>query len=271
MNYIYLNPISTNTLLIVLGIVAVLAVAFAVFIMLVSKLCAVPVDEKTDKIKEQLAGANCGGCGFAGCADFAKALAEGRTEMSNCSATSAESKKIISEILGIPYDAEEQVIAVVHCSGGDNCKDKFEYVGNGGCAMQSSFMGGKKACSYGCLGGGTCSSVCQHNAVTLENGVAVTNKNLCESCGLCKKNCPKHLIGFIPKSAVVYVACSSLCKGKDVMNACSVGCIGCGLCAKSCPQKAIEMVNNYPVIDYKKCTGCKSCIGKCPRKSIKEV
>ncbi|MBQ9734821.1 MAG: 4Fe-4S binding protein, partial [Clostridia bacterium] len=59
--------------------------------------------------------------------------------------------------------------------------------------------------------------------------------------------------------------------GKDVINACTVGCIGCGLCAKNCPENAITMVDNLPVIDYDKCSGCKTCVAKCPRKCIKEI
>ena len=108
MNYVLLNPVSVETLLVVVAIVAVLAVAFAVFIVLVSKLCAVPEDEKTEKIKEQLAGANCGGCGYAGCSDFAKALAEGKADISKCGPTPAANKAAIAEILGIPFAAGEE-------------------------------------------------------------------------------------------------------------------------------------------------------------------
>ena len=63
-----LRPINTQTLLIVVGIVAVVAVVFAALIVLVSKLCAVKEDEKAKAVAEHLAGANCGGCGYAGCA-----------------------------------------------------------------------------------------------------------------------------------------------------------------------------------------------------------
>ena len=94
---------------------------------------------------------------------------------------------------------------------------------------------------------------------------------MCEACGLCVKTCPKKLIELIPKSSKVYVACSSHCKGKEVIGTCEKGCIACGICVKNCPSGAITMVDNIPVIDYSKCTGCKVCAVKCPRKCILEI
>lgn len=271
MNFLFLNSINTDVLLTVLLIVAALAVIFGALIVLVSKLCAVKEDEKAKAVAEKLAGANCGGCGYAGCADFAKALAEGKADVNSCGATSNENKAEIANILGIPFSAAVENIAVVKCAGGINCKDKFEYIGNGGCDAQIAYMGGKKLCSAGCLGGGNCAAVCPENAIELKDGVAITNKVLCGGCGACVIKCPKQLIETVPKSAKVFVACSSKCKGKEVMNSCTVGCIGCGLCAKSCPHNAITMVDNLPVIDYSKCSGCKTCALKCPRKCIKEI
>ena len=144
MNYLLLNSINVNKLLFVLAIVAVIAVIFAILIVLVSKICFVKVDEKAEAISQNLAGANCGGCGYAGCADFAKALSEGRAELSSCGPTSNEGKEKIAKILDIPFSAQEERYVVVHCAGGDRCKDKFDYVGNGGCIAQSTFQGGKK-------------------------------------------------------------------------------------------------------------------------------
>ena len=266
-----LNPIDWGTFGIVVAIVAVIAVVFAVLIVLVSKVCAVKEDEKAKAILDKLANANCGGCGFAGCADFAKALSEGRAEITMCGPTPNENKAEIAKILDVPFTAEEQAYAVVKCAGGNNAKNKYEYIGNEGCIAQSYYMGGKKQCPNGCLGNGTCEKVCPYHAIKVIDGVAYANKALCEACGLCVKNCPKHLVMLIPKSSKVYVACSTECKGKEAMNNCKVGCISCGLCAKSCPEHAIEMINNIPVIDYKKCTGCRTCVSKCPRKVIKEI
>lgn len=271
MFYNLLNPISIETILIVVAIVAVLAVAFAVFIVLVSKLCAVPVDEKAEKIQEHLAGANCGGCGYAGCSDFAKALSDGKADISLCGPTPNENKSEIAKILGIPFSAQVEKMAIVHCGGGNACKNKFEYVGNEGCVAQTSFMGGKKVCDFGCLGGGTCEKSCLYGAISINDCLAQTDKALCEACGVCIKKCPKHLIELVPKTAKVFVACSSECKGKEVTAACTVGCIGCGICAKFCTEGAISMVNNHPVIDYDKCLGCLVCVAKCPRKCIKTL
>ena len=66
MNSLLLASINVKSLLIVIAIVAVLAIVFALLSSLVSKLCAVKEDEKVSAVSERLAGANCGGCGFAG-------------------------------------------------------------------------------------------------------------------------------------------------------------------------------------------------------------
>lgn len=271
MNKLLLANINVNVLVTVLLLVAVITVVFAVLIIVVSKVCAVKTDEKAEAIKNHLAGANCGGCGFAGCADFAKALSEGKADITMCGPTSNDGKQKIAEILGVPFTATEQTYAVVACAGGKLSKDKYVYTGNEGCVAQSQYIGGRKLCEFGCLGGGTCESVCPYHAVKVTDGVAYADKALCEACGLCVKNCPKHIISLIPKSSRVYVACSTKCKGKQVMDMCKVGCIGCGLCAKNCPENAITMVDNLPVIDYTKCSGCKTCVAKCPRKCIKEI
>lgn len=265
-----LRPVNVSGVFTVLAIVAVLAIVFALLIVLVSKLCAVKVDEKAEAIQEHLAGANCGGCGYAGCADFAKALSEGKASLTACGPTSNQEKAQIAKILDIPFSADEPVCAVVHCAGGHKALDKYNYVGNHGCIEQNALLGGKKACSTGCIGEGSCLERCSNNAIKIVDGVATVVPELCFSCKVCVNVCPKKIISMVPKKSKVYIACSSNCKGKDVMSVCKVGCIGCGLCAKNCPEGAIVMENNVAVIDYSKCTGCKTCMAKCPRKIIRE-
>ncbi len=271
MNYNLLAAIQWDKVGIVIGIAAALALVFVALILIVSKFCAVKTDEKVAKIAEHLAGANCGGCGYAGCEGFAKALAEGKADLSACGPTPNENKAAIAEILGVEFAASEPVYAVVACAGGVKSKNKYNYIGNAGCQAEGMYLGGKKQCAYGCMGEGTCESLCPYAAIAVKEGVAIVDKALCEACGLCVRNCPKNIIRLIPKRAKVYVACSTPCRGKDTMSVCEIGCIGCGLCAKNCPENAITMVNNLPVIDYAKCTGCKTCVAKCPRKTIKEL
>ena len=193
---------------IVLGIVAGLAVVFAVLILIVTKVCHVHEDEKVLKILEHLAGANCGGCGCTGCEDFAKCLARGDAKLNDCKATSNEDKAEIARIADLPFDAEEATVAVVCCSGGNQASDKFDYIGNPGCINQMVYQGGRKLCATACLGGGSCAAVCPVDAISVkEDGIAHVRREVCLSCGACINTCPKNCITRIPASAKVYIAC----------------------------------------------------------------
>lgn len=250
--------------LVVAGIAGVLAFLLA----FLGKFFAVKTDERIDKVSERLAGANCGGCGYAGCKAFAEALVKGETDLGKCNPTSGEDKKEIARILGVEAQESEPTVAVVHCKGGDDCNTKYRYKGYYSCESEELFAGGNKACPYGCLGLGSCSAACPYNAVEVKDGVSVIRTEKCRSCGACITKCPKKIIGRIPASATVYIGCSSACKGKEVMGACKKGCIACGKCARTCKAGAIEMINNIPVIDYSKCIGCNECAAACPRKCI---
>ncbi len=246
-----------------------LAFVFGVLLAVCGKKFAVIEDERIEQIQKQLSGANCGGCGYAGCADFAKAIVEGKANVSSCGVTSAEGKKAIAEIMGVSVSAEDTKL-VVCCRGGNNATDKYDYMGYGDCRSMELLGGGRKVCKWGCLGMGSCTDVCPEHAIDVrDGGFAYINRKKCIGCGQCIKACPKMLIKRIPKQAKVYVACTNCMRGgKDVKAMCKNGCLGCGLCAKNCPQSAIEMVNNLPVIDYSKCIGCGLCSEKCPAKCI---
>lgn len=249
-------------------ILLVLAMLFAIALAYLGKKLAVSRDERIDRVRDCLSGANCGACGYAGCDGFATALVEGKAELSSCNATSKEKKEEIAEILGLT-DTGEATKVVVCCHGGQDAKDKYDYVGYGDCRSMELLAGGRKQCAWGCLGTGSCVDACQHHAVTVkQKGYSEVSLSKCISCGRCISVCPKKIIKRIPASAAYYVACSNHQKGKDVRELCSKGCIACGLCVKQCEVGAITIVDNLATIDYTKCINCGKCAAKCPQRCI---
>jgi electron transport complex protein RnfB len=229
---------------------------------------AVARDEKVDAIEALLPGANCGGCGYAGCVGFARAIAEGKASPADCAPGGAETANRIAEILGLEKVEKTPVVAVVGCRGGDRVNSKIDYRGIGSCTALALLCDNLRECSYGCIGLGTCVEVCPFDAINMVDGCAVVNDRRCTGCGKCVEACPKGIIYLVPKPQKVRVACSSRDKGKSVKSICEVGCIGCGLCAKNCPVKCIEIRDNLAVIDHEKCINCGICAAKCPTASI---
>lgn len=249
-------------------ILLVLAMLFAIALAYLGKKLAVSRDERIDRVKDCLSGANCGACGYAGCDGFATALVEGKAELSSCNATSKEKKEEIAEILGLT-DTGEATKVVVCCHGGQDAKDKYDYVGYGDCRSMELLAGGRKQCAWGCLGTGSCVDACQHHAVTVkQKGYSEVSLSKCISCGKCISVCPKKIIKRIPASATYYVACSNHQKGKEVREHCTKGCIACGICVKQCEVGAITIVDNLATIDYTKCINCGKCAAKCPQRCI---
>ncbi len=251
-------------------IVAALAAVFAFCLSYFGDKLAVDRDARIDDIERNLAGANCGGCGYAGCSQFAEALFKGEADISRCNPTSKENKQNIAKILGMSEVKSEETVAVVHCMGGNRAADKYDYQGFGDCQSAQILAGGSKACEYGCMGLCTCVHACGFGSIAIckDTGASMVDREKCTSCGACVAACPKKIIGRIPKRAKLYIACSNTTKGKDVTAVCKVGCIGCGKCERGCPKGAIKLSNNLAAIDYDKCIGCMKCAVECPRKCI---
>lgn len=253
-------------------VVGVVGIIVAVLLGIAAEAFKVEVDERVILVREELPGNNCGGCGYAGCDGLAAAIVAGEAKVDQCPVGGAATGAKIAEILGVEATSSERKVAFVKCAGTcDKAGRKYNYYGVDDCLKAVIAPGGgAKTCAYGCLGLGSCAKVCDFGAVRIIDGVAKINPEVCKACGKCADACPKKLIDLIPESALSksVVECSSQAKGKEVKDACEVGCIGCGVCKKQCEAGAIEIVNNLAVIDYEKCTGCGKCAAKCPRKII---
>ena len=233
----------------------------------------VKTDEKEEAVLGLLPGNNCGGCGFAGCSGLAAAIAKGEAAVNACPVGGQPVADKIAAVMGVETESGIRKTAFVRCQGDcDKTTLDYEYTGIEDCRMLSFVPnGGAKTCNYGCLGFGSCVKVCPFDAIHVENGVAVVDREKCKACGKCIEVCPKHLIELIPYDSKYVVACSSEDKGPVTMKGCTAGCIGCSLCVKACPQGAVKVEAFHAAIDQESCIGCGACAEKCPKKAIVEV
>lgn len=238
-------------------------------------------DPRIDLAQEQLPAANCGGCGFAGCRNFAEALVkkadqEQTIEGLNCPVGGSDVMKTVAAILGLEAVEAEPMIAVVRCNGSFvNAPSKVRYDGPATCAFAHNLFSGTSGCAYGCLGLGDCVAACIFNAIHIdaETGLPVVNDR-CTACGACVKACPRNIIELRAKGKKdrrIYVCCVNKEKGGPARKNCSVACIGCGKCVEVCAFDAIKLENNLAFIDFEKCKLCRKCATVCPTEAILEI
>lgn len=200
-------------ILIPIAIVGGIALFFGLLLAIASKVFAVKKDERIDKVRACLPGANCGGCGYAGCDALAEAIVKGEASPAKCAASSPETLKPIFEIMGIKEEKAVRMRAQVMCSGtGDLARKKYIYEGALDCVAAAKLGGGDRVCPNGCVGLGTCAARCPFGAIKVIDGVAVVDYDLCKGCGVCVSACPKHLIALIPYDSKHWVGCKSVDK-----------------------------------------------------------
>ena len=96
-----------------IGIIAAIGILAAVVLYFISKKFHVEEDPRIDMIVEFLPGANCGGCGFAGCRNLAENMVARCTmDGCKCPGNSAENNAKIAAILGIEAGETTPKVAV---------------------------------------------------------------------------------------------------------------------------------------------------------------
>lgn len=241
-----------NALLISMASMGGLGIIFSAGLSIANKKLYVEEDPRIAKIIDELPGANCGGCGYAGCANFAENVVTGKAKVNGCPVATTETVEAVAEIMGVEAGAGVRLVARVLCQGGfDEAAVKAEYLGIRSCLAAHLMGGGPKLCEYGCLGFGECVESCPFDALYMnENGLPVVLEEKCTGCGNCAEVCPRGVIEIHPVNHRLFVMCKNEDGPKDAQQCCTVACIGCGLCAKCVEDGQIAMENNLAKINY---------------------
>lgn len=256
-----------------IGLIAALLLYFA------SRKFAVHEDERIGQVSAVLPQANCGGCGYPGCAGFAgacvKAADNGSLEGLLCPVGGQPVMQQVAEIVGLSVEASAPKIAVVRCNGScENRPRTAVFDGARSCRVQQMTGMGETGCPFGCLGCGDCVGKCQFDAIRMnpETGLPEVDEEKCVACGACAKACPRGIIEIRlkgPKGRRVVVLCNNKDKGAVANKVCKASCIGCGKCVKECDKfNAITLTNNLAYIDAEKCKMCRKCEDACPKHAI---
>lgn len=239
-------------IIIAISLLSGLGFFFGLFLAIIARIFHVEVDPKIEKIGDILPGANCGACGYPGCAGYADAIVTKDVDINLCSPGGEEVVNKIGSILGKKATAKTKMVAKIFCLGDDAVAEKdFEFNGDEDCSTVYNYFQGEKTCKYGCLGRGNCMRVCPVGAIKRDalNRVWI-DANECISCEKCLSVCPTHVIKMVPINKGYFVACSSPEPGKIVRKICKKGCIGCKICEKLTGPEKMSVENFLASVHY---------------------
>lgn len=239
-----------------------------------NKAFRVEVDPRIEAVNSRLPGANCGGCGFVGCASYAEAVVLGGAPVDKCPVGGAACARAVAAVMGIEVRQSWPRRPVVHCRATHAQRlQRHEYRGEPSCSA-ANILSGVQGCTYGCLGMGDCVRSCAFDAIRVVDGLATVDYEACTGCGACALVCPRNIISMIPfkQERMLVVACSNRDIGKDVKEVCTTGCIGCRACGRRSTLFHFDR-DNLPVIRYEDydpahMESVELAVEKCPMKGL---
>jgi electron transport complex protein RnfB len=246
----------------------VLAVIFAIALLIASEKLKVTVDPKIDQVHQILPHLDCGACGFPGCSQYAKAVIDNPELIGSCSPGGPKVADAIGSVLNLQTSKSGPLKRpIVHCRARTEDKTFYAvYQGIPTCTSANA-LANVQACKFGCLGFGDCVRACKFDALHIIDGLAVVDYVKCTGCAACSRACPRNIIEMVPFGSenMMTVACSSRETGKVTRSMCAVGCIACGICAKQTDLFKVE--NNLARLDYIKyepSPQSEAAMAKCP-------
>ncbi|MCU0593539.1 MAG: FAD-dependent oxidoreductase [Desulfobacterales bacterium] len=166
-----------------------------ILLSIASRVFYVYEDPRIAQVEACFAGANCGGCGFAGCSAAAAAVVHGKTKPSVCVVGGMESAQKAAAVMGMEVGSLEPLKSFNPCTGGDRAENKFFYIGVATCQAEAALFSGKRTCEVGCIGHGDCVRACMFDAIAVgPDGFPIVDEEKCVGCGACARACPKNLL-----------------------------------------------------------------------------
>ncbi|MBO4738337.1 MAG: RnfABCDGE type electron transport complex subunit B [Bacteroidales bacterium] len=259
-----------------IGVLAAIGIVAAILLYFVAQKFKVYEDPMIAVVAELLPGANCGGCGFAGCRNFAENIVKNKgLNGKMCPAGGAPVNEQIAKLFGGEVGVATPKRLVLRCNGScENAPAKTQYDSITSCAFANMITAGESACMYGCLGCGDCTKACKFGALHINpaTGLPEVDAEKCVACGACVNTCPRKLLALVPmtEQGIVWVACANKERGVDAKKNCAAACIGCMKCVKNCENEAIKVTDNLAQIN-EKCIACHKCEEGCPAKAIHSI
>ncbi len=192
----------------------------ALILGIAARIFYVEEDPRIKDVNNLLPGANCGGCGYAGCSACAEAIVAGEAQPNACVVGGMDVANQVSAYLGMAVMESNPSVANPSCAGGKRAAKKYDYQGFDDCRAAMLFYHGPTQCDRGCLGLGTCVRSCKFGAIHMgDEGLPVFDPERCVGCGECTRACPKGIIGLISSTTKIlhwnqYTECLAPCQQK---------------------------------------------------------